>query len=72
MANDLRSCELRGLVSYYLTKYNYSKSELAFKLKMSPASLYRKLDNPQSFTFGEFLKLLEILNLTPEQKLKVV
>lgn len=72
MANDLKSCELRGLVSYYLTKYNYSKSELAFKLRMSPASLYRKLDNPKTFTFGEFLQLLEILNLTPEQKLKVV
>lgn len=67
MANDLRSCELRGLVSYYLTKYNYSKSELAFKLRMSPASLYRKLDNPKAFTFGEFLQLLEIQNLPPNR-----
>ena len=72
MATDLRSCELRGLVSYYLAKYNYTKPELALKIGISPATLYRKLDNPKSFTFGEFLKLLEILNLTPEQKLKVV
>ena len=72
MANDLRSCELRAQVSYYLTKYNYSKSELALKVGISPASLYRKLDNPKTFSFGEFLKLIEILNLTPEQKLKVV
>jgi DNA-binding phage protein len=72
MANDLRSCELRGLVSYYLTKHNYSKSQLALKIGISPATLYRKLDNPKTFTFGEFLKLMEILNLTPEQKLKVV
>ena len=72
MANDLRSCELRGLVSYYLTKYNYSKPELALKVGISPASLYRKLDNPKTFTFGEIQNLIEILNLTPEQKLKVV
>ena len=72
MANDLKSCELRGLVSYYLTKYNYNKSELALKVGISPVSFYRKLDNPKTFTFGEFQKLIEILNLTPEQKLKVV
>ena len=72
MANDLRSCELRALVSYYLTKYNYTKSELALKVGVSPASFYRKLDNPKKFYLDEFLKLLEILNLTPEQKLKVV
>lgn len=72
MANDSRSRELRGFVGYYLEKYNYSKSELALKIGISPATLYRKLDNPKTFTFGEFLKLLEILNLTPEQKLLVV
>lgn len=72
MANDLRSRELRGLVSYYLTKYNYNKSELALKVGISPASFYRKLDNPQTFSFGEFQKLKDILNLTPEQILKVV
>jgi len=72
MANDLRSCELRGMVSYYLSKYNYNRNQLAVKLKISPASLYRKLDNPKTFTFGEIQNLIEILNLTPEQKLKVV
>lgn len=72
MANDLRSCELRGLVGYYLEKYNYSKSELAFKLKMSPASLYRKLDNPKKFYVEEYLNLIDILNLTPEQKLRII
>ena len=72
MFSNLKHSELRALVGYYLIKWNYSKQDLALKIGISPASLYRKLNDPEAFTFGEFQILIDILNLTPEQKLKVV
>jgi hypothetical protein len=64
--------ELRALINYYLTYNNYTKPELALKVGISPASLYRKLKNPSTFSFWEVQKLFEILQLTEEQKLKVI
>ena len=70
--SDNRASELRALVSYYLAYHNYKKPELAMKMGVSTASFYRKLKDPKTFTYKEILQLFDVLNLTEEQKLKVV
>lgn len=59
MSKDEKNKELKSLIAYYLTKSGYSKKELAIKLGISVASLYNKLKNPDSFTFGEIRLLFE-------------
>lgn len=59
MSKDEKNKELKSLIAYYLTKSGYSKKELAIKLGISAASLYNKLKNPDSFTFGEIRLLFE-------------
>ena len=59
MSKDEKNKELKSLIAYYLTKSGYSKKELAIKLGISAASLYNKLKNPDSFTFGEIRLLIE-------------
>ncbi len=59
MSKDEKNKELKSLIAYYLTKSGYSKKELAIKLGISTASLYNKLKNPDSFTFGEIRLLFE-------------
>jgi len=69
---DRKTNELRALISYYLAYNNYTKPELALKIGLSSASLYRKLNNPNTFDFGEIRELFNVLKLTDEQILKVV
>ena len=71
-STDSRFSELRALVGYYLEYNNYTKPELALKMGVSTATFYRKLLNPNSFTFEEIVKLFNILKLTSDQILKVI
>ena len=71
MSRDDKNKELRGQIAYYLETSGYTKKQLALKLGISPASLYNKLNNPDSFTFGEVRKLSEWMGLN-EDKLKMV
>ena len=59
MSKDEKNKELKSLIAFYLTKSGYSKKGLAIKLGISTASLYNKLKNPDSFTFGEIRLLFE-------------
>ena len=72
MSKEEKSKELRAQIEYWLVKENYSKSDLAFKLNISLASLYNKLKNIDKFTYGEITKLIEILMLPQEKRIQIL
>ncbi len=67
-----KDTNLKALVAKNLVLRGYNKKDLAILLSMSPASLYNKLSNPDSFTFGELRKLKEVLRFTDEELLMVI
>ena len=69
---DKKTPALQAEISYYLTYNNYTKPQLALKLGLSPASLYRKIKAPATFTFGEIRELFNVLKLTDAQILEVI
>lgn len=69
---EKRHGELRGQVGYYLARSGYSKRELAVKLGMGNATLYNKLRNPDSFTVGELVMLLDIMGADEGTRLRMI
>ena len=69
---DNRTIILQAIIAYKLKIYGYTKQELAVMLSMCPASLYNKLNKPDSFTVKELRKLFEIFSFTQEEKLNII
>jgi hypothetical protein len=69
---DNRTVLLQALVAYKLKIYGYTKEELAVKLSMCPASLYNKLNKPDSFTVKELRTLFDTFSFTQEEKLNII
>lgn len=46
-------------------------SELASKIGMDKATLYRRLSDSSAFTIGEVDKIVEILNLTRDEAVSI-
>ena len=69
---DTEKQTLRAKIAYFLTFQNYTKKDLAVKLGMCPASLYNKLNDPDSFTVKELKKLFQIMGLSSEEKLQII
>lgn len=64
--------EIKGQISYFLEVEGYTKKELAEQLGMCVATLYNKLNNPNSFTLEEVRNLKLILKLTDIQMLAII
>ena len=62
-----RNVELKIMVTAYLYRSGYNKSELAEKLQISQSSLYNKLNNIDRFTLWEFRRLIQIMQLDEKQ-----
>ena len=46
-------------------------AEIAVELGVNPATVYRKLASPGSFSVGEAHKLVELLHLTHEEAVSI-
>lgn len=47
-----------------ISKNNMTVSDVASKMGIDKATLYRRIADPESFTIGEALKITEILDLS--------
>ncbi|MBQ3264301.1 MAG: hypothetical protein IJH07_00855 [Ruminococcus sp.] len=64
---DRRTVEFKIMVTAYLYRSGYNKSELAEKLQISQSSLYNKLNDIDRFTLWEFRRLIQIMQLDEKQ-----
>lgn len=62
-AKDEARGEFRANVDSGLTKYGWTKEEIATKLNMCPATFYNRLNAPENFRVGELRRLEKILHL---------
>jgi hypothetical protein len=63
---------LQAIVAKNLIECGFDKSDLALKLFMSKASIYNKLNNPDSFTLKELRLLFKVLKFTQDEILRVI
>lgn len=59
---------LKSIVAKNMVTRGYNKQELATKMMMSRSTFNNRLNEPDSFTIGEFRKLALILNFNREEK----
>ena len=69
---EKKNKEMRGQISYFLTKEGYTKKELATSLGMSLSTLYNKINHPNTFTLGEVRDLMLLLKLDESQILAII
>lgn len=62
----------KAIVAKNLIECGLTKSDLALKLFMSKASIYNKLNDPDSFTFKELKLLFQVLKFTQDEILRVI
>ncbi|MCL2638670.1 MAG: hypothetical protein FWD48_09920 [Oscillospiraceae bacterium] len=55
-----------------MIQWNYDKKQLAALLHLSLASLYNRLNNPDSFTYKELQALFHYLKFTPEEQAQAI
>jgi transposase len=63
---------LKKLILIKLIETGYSKKQLAVFLGISLASLYNRLNNPDSFTYKELQALFHYLKFTPEEQAQAI
>lgn len=62
-AKDEARREFKAVVDYGLTRYGWTKEEVATQICMCPATFYNKLKAPENFRVGELRRLEKILHL---------
>lgn len=60
MARVAKRAVIRGKIAEYMSTYGKSAEDMARKMKMSPATWYRRVRNPGQFSVAE-LELLELI-----------
>lgn len=64
--------EIRGEIERYLARTGKSKTQLAKKLGMSLPTFYTKYKDPNRFTLGEFILLMDITKTDDATKLILI
>ena len=59
-------------IAVKMIEWNYSKKQLAALLHMSLASLYNRLNDPDTFTYKELQALFHYLKFTPEEQAQAI
>ena len=62
-AKDEARGEFKILIDSNLTRYGWTKEEVATQICMCPATFYKRLNAPEKFRVGELRKLEKILHL---------
>ena len=61
----------KNLLRYHYSEAGYNVVTLAEELGMNQATLSRKINGISDFNRVDIIKLTEVLNLTPEQVMKI-
>lgn len=67
-----RTTLIRAEIAFYTEKQGCHIEDLANEIGISRASLYNRMKNSDTFSFGEFRKLCSILQLNEETMLNLV
>ena len=64
--------ELRAQIAYFLEYRNYNMSQLAGKIGLSSTTFYRRYDAPETMSITEFIKLVDTMELTEQEILRIM
>ena len=59
-------------IAIKMIEWNYTKKQLAALLHMSLASLYNRLNDPDTFTYKELQALFHYLKFTQEEQAQAI
>jgi len=59
-------------IAIKMIEWNYDKKQLAILLNLSLASLYNRLNNPDTFTYKELQNLFYYLKFTIEEQAQAI
>jgi len=59
-------------ITIKMIEWNYDKKQMACLLNMSLASLYNRLNNPDTFTYKELQGLFYYLKFTKEEQAQAI
>jgi hypothetical protein len=61
--------QIKKIINNKLIDYGLTKMDLAIQMMISPASLYNKISNPDSFKLKELKLMADVLHFTSSEKL---
>lgn len=63
---------IRTMVAARMMKTRMKKKELARDMGLTPPTMIRRLEAPDTMTIGEFRRLIHLIGITPEEIRKCI
>lgn len=67
-----RAHALNKAITLYLFESGETKKSFIARLNMPESTFFKKQRNPETFTLGELWSILDVINMTPDQKAKLL